>query len=166
VLLVDADMRSPSLHHLFGMQNDTGLSNYLSGGAQIGEIARRAESDGLSVVFAGPAPPNAAELLTGSRIEAFMREAAGIYEHVIFDVPPVMGLADTPLIASQVEGVVFVIESHATPIAMARVAIGRLEGAQARVLGAVLTKFETKRAHYGYGYDYGYGYGENARSET
>jgi succinoglycan biosynthesis transport protein ExoP len=109
---------------------------------------------------AGPSPPNAAELLIGDRIGKLTQELMGMFDHVIFDLPPVMGLADTPLVASQVEGVVFVVEAHATRASMANVAVARLRDAQARVLGALLTKFESKRAHYGYGYDYGYGYGE------
>ena len=77
-----------------------------------------------------------------------------------------MGLADTPLVSSQVEGVVFVIESHATRAGLAKMAVNRLRDAQAPILGVLLTKFNTRRAHYGYGYDYGYGYGEDASRPT
>jgi Mrp family chromosome partitioning ATPase len=70
-----------------------------------------------------------------------------------------MPLADAPLLSSRVEGTVYVIEAHGTRTSMARLALGRLKFANARIVGAVLTKFESKRAHYGYGYDYGYGYG-------
>jgi capsular exopolysaccharide synthesis family protein len=162
VILVDADMRSPSLHHIFGLQNDRGLSNFLTGATDVGAMLHHGLADGISLMTAGPSPPNAAELLIGDRIRKLTEELTDRYDHVILDVPPVMGLADTPLVASQVEGVIFVIESHATRASMARVAVGRLKDAQARVLGVLLTKFESKRAHYGYGYDYGYGYGENA----
>jgi Mrp family chromosome partitioning ATPase len=70
-----------------------------------------------------------------------------------------MGLADAPLLASKVEGVVFAVESHGIRASLVKTAIERLRAANAHLLGAVLTKFESKRAHFGYGYEYGYGYG-------
>lgn len=162
VIIVDADMRSPSLHHIFSVDNNQGLSNYLTGSGDLDKMIRTGFSNGLALLSAGQTPPNAAELLTGDRIRLLISELSNRFDHVILDVPPVMGLADTPLIASMVEGTVFVVESHETKTSMAKVAVGRLQDANARVLGALLTKFESKRAHYGYGYDYGYGYGENA----
>jgi succinoglycan biosynthesis transport protein ExoP len=163
VILVDADMRSPSLHHFFGVQNTRGLSNYLTGGATLSELIMRKTPQDVALLTAGPPPPNAAELLTGDRINDLLRELSNTYDHVLLDVPPVVGLADTPLIASRVEGTMFVIESHATRLSAARVAIGRLQDAQARVIGVLLTKFQSKRAHYGYGYEYGYGYGDSGK---
>ena len=160
VILVDGDMRSPSLHHTFDIKNAMGLSNYLAGEENLTAMIHRELVDNVALMTAGPPPPNAAELLTGDRVAQLIAALRSQFDHVVLDVPPVMGLADTPLIASQVEGVVFVVQSHATRASMARVAIGRLRDAQARVLGVLLTKFESKRAHYGYGYDYGYGYGE------
>lgn len=161
VILVDGDMRSPSLHHTFEVKNATGLSNYLAGDHNLGPMIHRGLVDNVALMTAGPSPPNAAELLIGDRVTQLIADLRLEFDHVILDVPPVMGLADTPLLASQVEGVVFVIQSHATRTSMARVAIGRLQDAQARILGVLLTKFESKRAHYGYGYDYGYSYGES-----
>ena len=162
VLLIDADMRSPSLHHIYNFKNERGLSNFLSGMDDVASMIHRNLPDGIALMTAGPSPPNAAELLMGDRLRKLMQELTASFDHVILDVPPVMGLADTPLVASQVEGVVFVIESHATPVSMAKLAVGRLQDAQARVLGVLLTKFESRRAHFGYGYDYGYGYGEES----
>lgn len=168
VILIDADMRSPSLHHVFDLKNTKGLSNYLAGADQLDEMVHRGLADGIAVMTAGPQPPNAAELLMGDRVRKLTEELLKTFDHVVLDAPPVMGLADTPLIANQVEGVIFVIEAHETRKSMARVAVNRLRDANARVLGVLLTKFETRRAHYGYGYDYGYsyGYGVNAEKTT
>lgn len=166
VVLVDGDMRSPSLHHIFNISNAKGLSNYLSGETDLASLVHHNQVDKVAMMAAGPSPPNAAELLTGDRVSRLIADLLQQFDHVILDVPPVMGLADTPLIANQVEGVVFVIQSHATRASVAKVALGRLRDAQARVLGVLLTKFETNRAHYGYGYDYGYGYGEGAREDA
>ena len=81
------------------------------------------------------------------------------YDHVVIDGPPVMGLADAPLIAAQVEGVVYAVESHGIRATQVKTALGRLAAANVRIFGGVLTKFEARRATYGYGYEYGYSYG-------
>jgi capsular exopolysaccharide synthesis family protein len=159
VLLIDADMRSPSLHHLFGLGNEAGLSNYLSGSGDAAGLIHQTRYEGLYVMTAGPQPPSAPELLSGERLKRLIAELGAQFGHVVFDVPPVMGLADAPLVGSVVEGVVFVVEANGTQKSMARVAIGRLRDASAQILGSVLTKFDSRRAYYGYGYDYGYGYG-------
>ena len=156
VIIVDADMRSPSQHGFFEAENDRGLSNYLSGADDILSLVKRSDR-GLTLMAAGPAPPNAAELLTSDRLGTLVGKLASMYEHVIIDAPPVMGLADTPLIASRTEGCIFVIESHKTRASVAEVAIGRLQASTVRILGGLLTLFDKRRADYGYGYDYGYG---------
>lgn len=163
VLLVDGDMRSPSVHGLLALNNPYGISNYLAGTDDVSSLIQQAPEFGLSVISAGPMPPNAAELLTGGRLQQFLVQMAEHFDHVVIDSPPVMGLADAPLIASRVEGMIFVVESHGIRASLVRVAMGRLASANARILGSVLTKFETKRAQYGYGYDYGYGYGREAK---
>jgi len=119
---------------------------------------------GFTAMSAGPIPPNAAELLTGARLSLLISRLLEIYDHVVIDSPPVMGLADAPLIASRVEGVVFAVESHRIRSSLVKAAIGRLASANARIFGAVLMKFEANKAHYGYGYDYGYGYGRDDRA--
>lgn len=166
VLLIDADMRSPSLQGMIGVSGTSGLSNYLSGSDDIQSLIHQAPQAGLHVLLAGPQPPSAADLLSGDRFEQLVAQLIEKFDHVIVDAPPVMGLADAPLIASRVEGTVFVIEAHATGKGVARVAISRLQAAHARLLGVVVSKFDTKRAHYGYGYDYGYGYGYGGQGET
>lgn len=159
VILVDGDMRSPSVHHLGGVSHDHGLSNFLSGQDDIAPLTFEMEDLGFTAMSAGPIPPNAAELLTGNRLSLLIDQLLQHFDHVVIDSPPVMGLADAPLIASRVDGVIYAVESHGIRSSMVRTALGRLASANARVLGGVLTKFEAKKAHFGYGYEYGYGYG-------
>ncbi len=159
VILIDGDMRSPSVHHLGGVDHDRGLSNFLSGEENIEALTFQMRDLGFTAMSAGPIPPNAAELLTGSRFGLLIDRLLERYDHVVIDSPPVMGLADAPLIASQVEGVIYAVESHGIRSSLVKTALGRLAGANARIFGGVLTKFEARRAHYGYGYEYGYGYG-------
>jgi succinoglycan biosynthesis transport protein ExoP len=158
VLLIDADMRSPSIHHLIDIKNQRGLSNYLSG-EDLDGLILPSGYDNLSIMTAGPQPPSAPELLEGDRFNHLFEEVFASFDQIVVDSPPVMGLADAPLIGSKVEGMLYVIESHNTQKSMARVAISRLAAANVSITGAVLTKFDAKRAYYGYGYDYGYGYG-------
>ena len=164
VVLVDGDMRSPSVHHLGGVDHDYGLSNFLSGQEDIDAMLFQMSDLGLTAMTAGPIPPNAAELLTGNRLALLIERLRERFDHVVIDSPPVMGLADAPLIASRVEGVIFAVESHGIRSSMVKTALGRLASANARVIGGVLTKFEARKAHYGYGYEYGYGYGRAERT--
>ena len=166
ILLIDTDMRSPSVHQEVGLSNSAGLSNYLSGSDDLSELTQATSIAGLYVMTAGPQPPSAAELLSSDRMPLLLDKLLETYNHVILDAPPVMGIADAPIIGSLVEGVVFVIESHASDKGAVRVAIERLRAANVHMLGAVLTKFNMKLAHYGYGYSYGYGYGYGSSERT
>jgi polysaccharide biosynthesis transport protein len=158
-LLVDGDMRSPSVHAEVGVSNERGLSNYLSGTSDIDGLLQTVEGQPFSILAAGPQPPNAAELLRSGRFETLIVELLKRFDRVVIDCPPVMGLADAPIIASRTEATVFVIEARGVKARIAQLALGRLRQGRAQLLGAILTKFETKRSNFGYGYDYGYGYG-------
>ncbi|HEX8553574.1 MAG TPA: polysaccharide biosynthesis tyrosine autokinase [Sphingomonas sp.] len=166
VILVDGDMRSPSVHHLGGVDHDRGLSNYLAGQDEIDGLTFEMSDLGFTAMSAGPIPPNAAELLTGNRLALLIERLLKTYDHVVIDSPPVMGLADAPLIAARVEGVIYAVESHGIRSSMVKTALSRLASANARVIGGVLTKFEARKAHYGYGYDYGYNYGRDNRAKA
>ncbi len=161
VVLVDADLRSPSIHSAFGLKNIAGVSNLLSGGSDIDSVLHATAHEGLWVITAGPQPPNAADLLMGDRLSQLIKQLQDRFDHVIVDCPPVIGLADAPLVAAAVQAVVYAVESKSVPASMVRMALGRLNASHAHVLGGVLTMFEAKRSHLGYGYDYGYKYGDD-----
>ncbi len=165
VILIDGDMRSPSVHHLGGVSHDRGLSNFLAGDDAIETLTFEMSDLGFTAMTAGPIPPNAAELLTGPRLSLLIERLLEYYDHVVIDSPPVMGLADAPLITSRVEGAVYAVESHNIRSSLVKTAIGRLLSANGYIFGVVLTKFEAKRAHYGYGYEYGYGYGRSSNKD-
>ncbi len=162
VILVDGDMRSPSVHHLGGVDHDRGLSTFLSGQDDLETLTFEMPDLGFTAMSAGPIPPNAAELLTGNRLSTLIERLLQTYDHVVIDSPPVMGLADAPLIASRVDGVIYAVESHGIRSTLVKTALNRLASAHARVIGGVLTKFESRKAHHGHGYEYGYGYGRDA----
>jgi succinoglycan biosynthesis transport protein ExoP len=162
VVLIDGDMRSPSVHHELGIRNEAGLSTYLSSNATLADVLHATGVDRLSVITAGQQPPSAPELLASERFTQMLSELRETFDHVVIDAPPVMGLADAPIVGGQVEGMIFVIQSHATHQNMVRVALERLAVANVNVLGAVMTKYNPGNGHYGYGYGYGYEYGKTA----
>ena len=160
VVIVDGDMRSPSVNVLLGIPNTNGLSNFLAGGELNLNTLQRSKEFGLAIVPAGPVPPNAAELLTGPRFRKMVDELKSKFDNVVIDAPPVMGLADALLIAAAVDGTVFVLEAHSVRANLARTAIDRLAGAHVRILGCVVTMLNPKKSASAYGYDLGYGYGK------
>jgi len=165
VLLADGDLRNPSMHRIIGTDNEAGMSNLLSGGA-LGELAKKTSQTGLDFIPCGPLPPNPAELWGGDRLHQILVEALQTYDHIVIDGPPVLGFADAPLLASSVAGTIFVLESKGTRRAQARGALRRLATGNGRILGATLTKFNTKTAQYGgydYAYDYNYGPGSDGK---
>lgn len=166
VVIVDADMRSPTLHHLIDAPNERGLSNYLAGDDNWGSLLSDTDNRDLAVMVAGPRPPSAAELLSGDRMRQLVEELLTRFDQVVIDSPPILGLADAPLLSRSVEGVVFVIEAENVAVRGLRASLGRLRSVHAHVYGAVLTKLKEKQAGYGYGYDYGYGYGHGDAEEA
>jgi capsular exopolysaccharide synthesis family protein len=160
VLLIDADMRNPSIHRALNLPNRRGLSDVLSKNAEFKDVIQPTDTRGFVVMTAGKTPPNPAELLAGEGLEATIKAATEIFDHVIFDSPPVLGLADAPLIARAAEGTVFVIEAARTRSSQARHALDRLTAVRAHILGAVLTKLDSRSSGYGEGYGYSYKYGK------
>lgn len=163
VLLVEADMRNPSLHRTTGLQADKGLSNLLAGAASLQEVVIDGGQANLSVILAGVLPPNPAELLSGSKMKSLLDIAAEQYDQVVIDGPPVMGIADGPLLANAADATLLVVDSGKTRIGHAQGALKRLLGARAHVLGVLLTKYNPKAAGHGYQYEGYYAYGGPAR---
>lgn len=164
VVLIDADMRSPSLHDAFGLTNRKGLSNLLSGSTEIAGVENATAWEGLCVITAGPHPPSTADLLMGDGLSQLVAGLLQTFDHVIVDSPPVLGLADAPLVASAVDSVVFVVEAGVTRAGVARNAIERLREVRTNLIGAIVTKFDTRRR--AFSYDYGYGYGNDPVAEA
>ena len=160
VLLIDADMRNPGLHRVLGKPLGTGLSNLLTGDGQLADYVEPSGTANLSFLTAGHVPPNPAELLSSDGVERVIRAASEQFDHVLIDGPPILGLADAPLLSRVAEGVVFIVESGRTRATQARHAIDRILAVRGHFIGAILTKFDEKNMGYGYGYGYDYHYGK------
>jgi capsular exopolysaccharide synthesis family protein len=161
VLLIDGDLRNPSLHRVAEVRGEVGLSNLLAGAAQLNEAIQDTDDPRLKIVLAGPLPPNPAELLAGSKLVSLLTVAGESYDQVIIDGPPVLGIADAPILANAAAGTLLVVEAGKTRIQTAQIAIKRLYAARARLIGAIVSKYSAGRHSYGFGYgDYGsYSYG-------
>ena len=151
VLLVDADMRSPSIHEFMHLSNAKGLSNFLAGDNDWRHLVQSTEAKGLSLMPAGPVPPSAAELLSSDRAQQLVQQLLEEYDHVVIDSPPILGLADAPLLSRAVEGCIFVVEAEGVAVRGIKASLGRLQSVHAHVFGAILTKLKQRQAGYGYG---------------
>lgn len=163
VLLIEADLRNPSLHRLMGVRSETGLSSLLAGAASASQVIMDTDDERLKLVLAGPLPPNPAELLSGSRLLSMLTIAAEKYDQVIIDGPPVLGIADAPILSNVAGGTLMVVQAGETRIKTAQAALKRLAAARAHVLGAILTHYDAKVAGYGYDYSSYYSYGTQPR---
>ena len=156
VLLIDTDLRKPSLHRLVGDgDNDLGLSSFLTGTAAPADIIKETEFDKLHFISSGPIPPNPAELLASKRMREFIQEVGRDYDYVIVDAPPFHGFAEILILSNMVDGVILVAEMNVTPregISYFRKAVTNVGG---RILGVLINKVEQGGS---YGYYQGYKY--------
>jgi capsular exopolysaccharide synthesis family protein len=156
VLLVDGDLRNPSLGAVTGLDGAVGLSSLLTGAAALRESVQASEFANLFVVTAGPPAPNPAELLASSRLPLLIAESSALFDMIVFDGPPVMGLADAPMIGASVAACLVVVEAGRTSRTQLLFALRRMSLGGARVLGAVLTKHRDRGDPYAYGHTYGH----------
>jgi len=164
VLLVDADLRFPSLQSLFGMREKLGLVSYLTGQQDWREAVRPSGSPGLDLLLCGPVPPNPAELLSSKSMGAFLVSAKSEYAFVILDSPPLLTLADSRILASLVDGVLLVVKSGATPREQVMQSQSSIRTAGANLIGVVLNivRLHTN-GYYGLGM---YGMNGNSHGKT
>ena len=147
VLLIDADLRRPAFK---AESKAKGLTKLLTNEEPIGQHIVTTQHENLWLLPCGPIPPNPADLLSTPRIKQIIAEAAGQYDMVIIDGPPVLGLADASLLASACRNAMIVIESGKTRTRAAREAVERIESAGAHIVGVTLTKSAEEASHYGY----------------
>jgi capsular exopolysaccharide synthesis family protein len=143
VLIIDADMRRPRLHNIFGLHNGNGLSSLLSREASPDEIMAavdRDETSGLHILTAGPVPPNPAELIGSDQMLKLLSAVTSEFTHVVIDSPPVAAFTDGVLIAAMVDGVLLVVHSGKTSRKVVARARRLLLDVGARIIGVVLNK--------------------------
>jgi capsular exopolysaccharide synthesis family protein len=161
VLLVDADLRRPTVHHKLGVKMNGGLSSVLTGGLPINSIVKIDGVPRLDILPAGARPTNPAELLDSARMRLLLEEASQQYDHVIIDCPPMLGLADSVILATMANAVVLIARSGTTRYQTLRRTRDLLASISAPLAGVLVNGVDTNsESHYAY---YGY-YGKNYSS--
>jgi capsular exopolysaccharide synthesis family protein len=164
VLLVDADLRKPRLHRIFGVPSDHGLSNYLSDAERPWPEPIPTSISGLEVIPSGPLPPNPAELLDSARFDQIRAELLEHgYDHIIYDSPPILAVADPTIIAGRVVCVVVVVQAGVTARDALAQAVRRLRQVNCRIVGTVLNRATLEHQGYYRAYAYRRYYGEEDR---
>jgi capsular exopolysaccharide synthesis family protein len=158
-LLVDADLRKPRVHKLFGVPAGRGLSSVIRGECPAADAIQASEVPGLSILPCGPIPPNPAELLTSPRFQELVQELRGQYDFLLIDTPPLLAVTDPAVVTSRVDGVLLTLRLTRNGRPDAERAKGILDTLGAPVLGAVVNGLAARgRGYAGYGYgDYYYG---------
>ena len=142
VLLIDADMRRPSLQNRMKIKNDRGLSTLLTSTEPLEQATQGSSQANLTLLAAGPIPPSPTELLSTARMEELLQSAARLFDVVVVDSPPILGLADAPLMAALSDGVIVVVEADRSRRGALKSSLRRLRNMRPVILGAVLTKFD------------------------
>lgn len=152
VLLVDADLRKPTMHYTFRLMNTTGLTNVLTRQISLTKAIQPTEEEKLDILVSGPIPPNPAELLSSRAMKEFLSDAQNDYDLVIFDTPPVLAVTDAQVLGNLCNGIVLVVKSGSTEVELATKAKEALEATQGKVLGVVLNYKKTKESNQYYYY--------------
>jgi capsular exopolysaccharide synthesis family protein len=150
VCLIDADLRHPTLHDVFGLPNVDGFAAALEQGKPVHAVARPTDIDNLSVVVAGRGSEAFQDLVTPHRLDQVFREMTTAFDLIIFDGPPVI-VSDTLTIAAMCDGVILVVRAGTMPFAALQRAIGQIRQVRGRVLGVLLNQAD-RRASEGHGY--------------
>ena len=166
VLIMDCDMRNPTVHKNFNLSNKVGLSSCISMGTAVADAVQETGIEGLDALTAGVIPPNPSELLGSERMQNILQRAKGEYDYVLIDTPPVLPVTDSLVLGRMVDGLILVIDSGEIKVEMAREVKNQLVNAGANILGVVLNKVRSEHHGYGYGYYYYYGHdGEKHKKE-
>jgi capsular exopolysaccharide synthesis family protein len=156
VVIIDCDLRRPRLHTHFGLENTRGLTNYLSGDKDTGDLIRTYKDlPRLKIVTSGPIPPNPAELLSSNEMRNLLQFMSGRFQHVIIDSPPAISFTDAAILSTLVDGVVLVAMANKSSIHLMRQFKHRVSSIGARIYGVVLNGLKADSVEYEY---YGSGY--------
>jgi capsular exopolysaccharide synthesis family protein len=152
VLLVDTDLRKPTVHYTFNLNNTYGLTSILSKQRTISDAVQSTEQQNLSILTSGPIPPNPAELLGSHAMGQFLEDAKQEYDVILFDTPPVLAVTDAQILANKSDGVLLVVYSGKTEMEEAAKAKELLTSAKGKLLGTVLNHKKLQSSDYYYYY--------------
>ncbi|AKP76114.1 Tyrosine-protein kinase YwqD [Priestia megaterium Q3] len=152
VLLIDADLRKPTGHYTFRLENHIGLTNVLTRQSTLAQAVQESEIPHLSVLTSGPIPPNPSELLASAQMTELLKEMKQQFDMIIFDTPPILAVADAQILANQVDGTILVVSSGKTEKDAALKSKELLSNAKGKLLGVVLNNRKVEEGNYYYYY--------------
>ncbi|HGH7181624.1 tyrosine protein kinase [Bacillus cereus] len=138
VLVIDANLRTPTIHEMFGVENTIGLTDILNGTTNLEGVVKKTEMESLDVLTSGPVPFNPSEILSSDAMDMLIQKAIGRYDIVLFDSSPVLEVTDTSVLADKCEGVLLVIRYNRTVNEDALETKRALSFTKSRILGAIL----------------------------
>ncbi|EZP75274.1 tyrosine-protein kinase [Parageobacillus genomosp. 1] len=153
VLLIDADLRKPTMHYTFRLNNYTGLTSVLTHSSSLLSACQETNVENLYVLTSGPIPPNPAELLSSKMMDNCLQQLHESFDLIIFDTPPVLAVTDAQILANKCDGTILVVASGKTEIGAAVKAKELLAAANAKLLGVVLNQRKQREGHHYY-YEY------------
>jgi len=174
-LIVDSDLRNPSFHRLFNLNNDLGLTNVIAGQNRIDDVIHKdVLMPNLNVLTSGPKSKTPAEIIGSKNTADFMNTVKAAYDIIIFDSPPVLAVTDAQLLSVNADGVILVVQASKIAREVAKKARESLESVKANIIGVVLNNLDMSREHYYYYHKYYYSYpypkgalsGEGRREEA
>ena len=149
VFLIEGDLRKPSLHKIFKIYNEYGLTSILIGEKKINEAIGK-YNDNLDIILSGPIPPNPCELLESDIFSGFLNNAKEKYDYIIIDSPPILPIADTQVIMNKVDGVILVVRNDKTTKSNLVKVKKIMEVSNTKLLGAVLNRDKAESSSYYY----------------
>lgn len=164
VLIVDTDMRKPTIHTIFGLGTNVGLSSILAGDHTLEQALNRTEQEGLMVLTCGPIPPNPAELLESQRMTNLIEEMKEHFDLILFDAPPIIAVTDASILASRLDGLILLLGVNKVTRKAARHALQLLARAKVKVWGMVVRGVRPDNDGYYYSYYHRY-YGNMEREK-
>lgn len=148
VLLVDADLRKPSIHYAFRVSNIDGLTNVLTKEVELDSAIKQTDIHNLSLLTSGAKPPNPSEILSSNSMETLMGKLKEMFDFVIYDTPPALAVTDSQVLANKCDGVILVVASGKTNRELALKSLDVLKQARAHILGAVVNGIELSKKEY------------------
>lgn len=156
VLIIDCDLRNPSVHKMFNVSNISGLTDVLTGQKDIEKCIEKTKVKNLDILKAGKIPPNPSEILQSKKMRNFMEVIKEYYDYIFIDSPPVGIVTDASILAQYADGTILLVAANEADIEAVKISKERLERVNANILGAIFNKFEVDSSSYGY-YNYYYG---------
>ena len=154
VLLIDADLRNPSISKMFDTSNTQGLMDILLGKKNIQDCVKKTKQENLYILTGGTIPPNPAEVLSSKKMSEFIESIKDEDDYIFIDSPPVGVVSDASIISAYSDGVIFVVGANEVDSNLAKIAKERLDSVKANIVGVILNKFKTDTNSEYYNYYY------------